>query len=748
MARLAALWLGLGLGLGLLAVAGSVMQAQGQDKPAAKAPVLPEPLTPEAIRELVARLSDAEVRQLLIAQLDRAAAPAASAGQPGDAMMPEAMAGRMDTLRSRAATVLASAPRLPGEVRTAVARFSEGRSAHHLLLVILFLGAMGLAGWVAEWLTGRLVAGVRHGLEAAPVEGFGAQAGTLLLRALLDLVGLVVFLAVALAMFLLVYQGHQASRELVLTALFGVLVARLVALLSRLVLAPETPALRLLAFDDLTARRLHGGVVTLALLWAANWVVMRSLVRWGLPGDLTVLGSTAVALAFAAIFLRLVWQNRAPIATGIRGHDERPHPLRRLLADLWPVLMTLYVAGILVAVIVDRLSGQPMHSAGILSLLVVIALPLCDMVLCRALAPRPGLPGAEGAGRGAGLEGSFGPVLRQGIHIAVTVGGLLLIARLWGMDVFALGERRLGTQLTGALVSGAMTLLLAYLAWQLAKTTIDQRIAGEAGAVAAEPGEEGTVQAATRLRTILPLIRAFLFVTICVIAGLIVLSSLGVNIGPLIAGAGVVGLAIGFGAQTLVRDVVSGLFFLLDDAFRLGEYIDVGDVKGTVERIGLRSMQLRHHRGPLNTVPYGNIRRLVNESRDWVIERLEFRVTYDTDIAKVRKILKKIGQEMMEDPDLAPGFLEPLKSQGITAADDSALVVRAKFMARPTDLRYVIRREAYSRVVKTFAENGIKFAHRQVTVFTPPGGGTPDGPAAAVRAAAAAAAAEPQDSPT
>ncbi len=721
----------LGLSWGLLVFVGlgapgwSVAHAQAQP---GKAAMLPEPLTPEAIRELVARLSDAEVRKLLIDQLDKAAASAPGASKT-KLPMAEDMAGRMDTLRSRAAAVLASAPRVPREVRAAVARFSEGRSAYHIVLVALFLVVMVLVGSGAERLVSRLSAGVRRGLEAMPPEGFAAQAAALLLRALLGLVEVAIFAVVALAVFLAAYQGHQPSRELVLGALLGTLIVRVVALASRLVLAPQAPGLRLLTFDDETARRLHAGVVTLAVLWAANWVGLRFLARWGLPGDETLLLSTAFATLFAAVCLRLVWQNRAPIAAGIRGSGEAPHPLRRLLADLWPVLMTAYVAGIVVAVTVERLSGERMRSgAGILSLVAVVALPLVDMLLCRALT----------AGTGRGLDGSFAPVLRQGIHIAVTVGGLVLIARLWDIDLFALGERRLGTHLTSAIGSGAVTLLLAHLAWQLAKTAIDRRIASEAEAVAAEPGEEGAAQAATRLRTILPLVRAFLLVTICVMASLIVLSSLGVNIGPLIAGAGVVGLAIGFGAQTLVRDVVSGFFFLLDDAFRLGEYIDVGDVKGTVERIGLRSMQLRHHRGALNTVPYGNIRRLVNESRDWVIEKLEFRVTYDTDIVKVRKILKQIGQEMQDDPEMAAGLLQPLKSQGITAADDSALVVRAKFMAKPTDLRYVIRREAYSRVVKAFAENGIRFAHRQVTVFAPPAG---EGSAA--RAAAAAGAAEP-----
>jgi small-conductance mechanosensitive channel len=725
---LCALWLFTGGPEGSLALA---------QEPAAKLASLPEPLTPEAIRELVARLSDAEVRRLLIAQLDKAAARA-PAESTGPAPMAADMAGRMDTVRTRAGAVLASAPRIAGEVGAAVSRFSEGRSAYHILVVAAAIAAMLLAGGAAERLVRRLLAPIRRGLEAAPAGSLVAQAGAFLLRVMLDAVGLAAFAAAAVVVFLVLYQGHVPSRELAVSALMSALVVRGVALASGLLLAPRAPGIRLLAFDDPTAGRLHAGVVILAVLWAVQWVIMGFLARWGFPADEMLLLSTGFAIGFAAVFLRLVWENRAPIAAAIRGPAEELHPLRRWLADLWPALMTAYVVGLLVAMTVERLSGEQLRSgAGILSLLVVIVLPMVDMVLRRALTPA--------AARTGGAQ-TFAPVLGRGVHIVVTVAGVAFIARLWGIDLFALGERRLGTGISSGIVSIAVTLLLAYLAWQLVKTEIDRRIAGEGRAVAAEPGEEGAAQAATRLRTILPLLRVFLFVTITVMAALLALSSLGVNIGPLLAGAGVVGLAIGFGAQTLVRDVVSGVFFLMDDAFRLGEYIDVGDVKGTVERIGLRSMQLRHHRGALNTVPYGGIRRLVT-IRDWAIEKLEFRVTYDTDITKVRKIIKRIGEEMMADPELAPGFLQPLKSQGIMAADDSALVVRAKYMARPTDLLYVIRREAYSRIIKAFTENGIKFAHKEVTVFTPPAGPGQDGPSMAARAAAAAVAAEPPAPP-
>ena len=222
-------------------------------------------------------------------------------------------------------------------------------------------------------------------------------------------------------------------------------------------------------------------------------------------------------------------------------------------------------------------------------------------------------------------------------------------------------------------------------------------------------------QGQSRLATLLPLFRNFLLITIVVISGMIILAEMGVDIAPLFAGAGVIGLAIGFGAQTLIRDVFSGAFFLMDDAFRKGEYIDLGDVKGTVEKISIRSFQLRHHNGPLATVPFGEIRHLKNFSRDWVMMKLKLRVTYDTDVEKVRKLVKKLGQELLEHPEIGGMFMQPLKSQGVYAMEDSAMIIRVKFMTKPGD-QFMTRKFVYARIQELFEENGIKFAHRQVTV--------------------------------
>ena len=183
----------------------------------------------------------------------------------------------------------------------------------------------------------------------------------------------------------------------------------------------------------------------------------------------------------------------------------------------------------------------------------------------------------------------------------------------------------------------------------------------------------------------------------------------------IVTGLGVGGIAIGFGAQTLVRDVFSGIFFLVDDAFRPGEYLDVGVGKGFVERVSIRSVQLRHHNGPLQTIPFGEIKKVNNFSRDWVVMKLSFRLPFGTDTEYVRKLIKKLGQELLEDPEVGDKFLEPLKSQGIYDVDDFGIIMRVKFMTKPGE-QFTLRRMVNLKIQELFKREGIEFAGREVRV--------------------------------
>ena len=202
-------------------------------------------------------------------------------------------------------------------------------------------------------------------------------------------------------------------------------------------------------------------------------------------------------------------------------------------------------------------------------------------------------------------------------------------------------DTTLSRLLRGAL-HAVVIVLVVELFWHVLRTWIDRNLAEAQGTGAADTPEAH--QRRARVRTLLPIARNVLFVVLVVMAVLMALSALGIEVGPLIAGAGVVGVAIGFGSQTLVKDVISGIFFLLDDAFRVGEYIESGSIRGTVEGFSLRSIKLRHHRGYLHTVPFGSLDRITNYSRDWVIDKVTLGVTYDTDLDKVKRIIKQIGQ--------------------------------------------------------------------------------------------------------
>ena len=265
-------------------------------------------------------------------------------------------------------------------------------------------------------------------------------------------------------------------------------------------------------------------------------------------------------------------------------------------------------------------------------------------------------------------------------------------------------------RLLRGLLHAAVIVLLADFAWHVLKTVIDRKLVEVPTAL----GEEAARRQG-RLRTLLPILRNMALVVLVAMAVLMALSALGVEIGPLIAGAGVVGVAIGFGAQTVVKDVISGMFYLLDDAFRIGEYIISGSYKGTVESFSLRSIKLRHHRGYLYTVPFGELGAVQNMSRDWVIDKLSVGVTYDTDLDQVKKIIKQVSREIMADPELAPNIIEPLKMQGVEQFGDFAIQIRMKMMTKPGE-QFVIRRRAYAMIKKAFDANDIHFAFPTVTV--------------------------------
>ena len=653
--------------------------------------------------QLFSRLSDEQARRLLLDYLQWTSGE--SRPQPGITDQLEAQAG---VFRERLASALATAPQLPGAPAILYSKLTGDRGPWQPLLLLFFLAVIAGGGWLAERLYQRLVIAIKARLLEKEPRDFVAHVGRTLILLTIDMVGLAIFVAVALGLFLAFYQGHEASRVFVTQLLMAIVIFRVFLLFSRPLFWPRPGFAPLLPFPEAAGRILHRHVVAAAAIGSFGYAMCEVIFQAGLAEEPHSLMRLGVGTVIMLTLLWGVWSARKPVADALAAAAGEGRSVLAALAPLWHLPLLVYLLAIYAVAVFNAFSdGASRSSPGVLSLLLLVLLFVLDRLLYSLLSRL--LP--DEADHGGARQ-----VFERACHILVGVLAVIGLAWIWDAPLFAFDEASLAGRLSRAVLDVVLTVFVGYLVWGVLKAAVARHLPEPAQGDEESRGDEGGGGSASRLGTVLPLLMKAAQITIATMVVMVALSAMGVNIGPLLAGAGVIGLAVGFGAQTLVRD--SGLFFLIDDAFRKGEYVDVGGAKGTVEKINMRSLVLRHHMGPLHTIPFGEIQTLSNYSRDWVIMKLEFRVGYNTDPNKVKKLFKKIGAEMLEDPILGPDFLEPFKSQGVKAMEDSAMIVRGKFMAKPGK-QFTIRKEIYNRVRQAFEENGIEFAHRRVTVDLP-----------------------------
>lgn len=651
---------------------------------------------PEKVRALLQILSDPDV-QHWIEQQRSAPAPDLSAQVATDKA---ALAGQIDGIREHLDSIGAAIPKVRGALTDAAARLRVEMATDGIQHFFLLLAAFAALGFGVERLFWLVSGGVRRWIMASrldsPVERLRAAAARFGFGA-----GWIAAFAVGSIGAFLAFDWPPVLRDALLRLLVAVVVIRMARVFGRVLFAPGGPRFRLLPMDTPAAwfwhRRFLANMVWVALQYALiEWLTDQQV-------DEAVIRVVAYGLYLVqlALVMEMVWRRPGP-------RDERHVSMNWLLTVALVVLLLLRVVG---AFPVFWLLAIALGLFGCMRLVVAIA-------------------GQLQRGPDAALGASFVPSIGaaavvRAIRLVLIIAAGLLLAYHWGVP---LTQVFTGSTVTAKVLRGFFSVvaiaLFADLIWFVFKAMLERRLAeaqsvGEGGAHAGQ---------ATRLRTVLPILRNVSFVTLALIAVLTALSALGVDIAPMVAGAGVLGIAVGFGAQTLVKDIVSGVFFLFDDAFRVGEYIQSGSYKGTVESFSLRSVRLRHHRGPVYTVPFGVLGAVQNMSRDWVIDKLSIGITYDSDLEKARKLIKKIGQDLAADPEMGPQILEPLKMQGVEQFGDFAIQIRMKMMTRPGE-QFVIRRKAYAAIKTAFDANGIKFAFPTVQVA----GGTDSSVAAAAQ---------------
>ncbi len=581
-----------------------------------------------------------------------------------------------------------------------------------IALVILF-------GWTGQYLCKRMTRVVYASLTRSRIENFPQKLARRILIFLYDLVHPVIFAVMAYLAFMAVYQGYEPNRILMLSVITGIFSAWALIKTIGCVFSPNRPDARLTSLDDedskLVSQNLNIVVIYAMTIYFFSGYLSGIAPIIDTSSTVPIVNSLG-GLSIMLLVVIVIWRVRLPVGKLILS-GKPPGLARKLLSTIWPAIGTAVIVALTTAGLVGALALN-MDSAfnAVLKtlLLLLIGLPLSLGLigpLIRQWGRNPDTDDTAPVSRTNARDG-----IVQIARLILLVTSAMLLGRIWGIDVVEMTRSSLGERVSGAVTQVVITIIVANLVWSLVKRWIESQDNVNTGDdpdsnAGGDPGGQGL----TRIETVLPLLRGFLLITIITVATMISLSSLGVDIGPLIAAASVLGLAIGFGAQTLVADIISGIFFLVDDAFRKGEYIDVSGNTGTVESISVRSMQLRHHNGPIHTVPYSQISTLTNFSRDWVIMKFELRIPFEEDVEKVRKLIKKVGKKLLDDPEHGSEFLEPLKSQGVNRMDDSAFVVRCKFSTKPGK-QWAIRRIAYAEIQAAFSEAGIKFAPKRVVV--------------------------------
>lgn len=556
--------------------------------------------------------------------------------------------------RARFNALLAAVPRVGDELSRLVSAIrQEARSSGLVLAALMFVIIAGIAV-STEWI-------FRRSLQEALPRG----------QAYTEILTLSIFTA-SVAIFFFLFTWPPLMRVVLLYSLVALIAWRLATALFRIALAASI----------VSARSYSRTQIFVALL-AATMAFSAICERLAVAADVRSALAIGLSIPLVVIAVAMIWRERSSDVGSLQGRVSRAMGISGAVV-LWLLWCGDFLA---------------LFWLGMMLALVPRALSIADSLTLSFSPSRSSLPDAKSV------------LLVRGTRAIILIAAVDWVAFVWRHNFpFVSGEVTLIRTIIAGAFNSVVILLIIDLVWQLAKAYITSKLS--------DVGDEGTSNALareSRLRTLLPVFRNALAAALLCVAGLTVLSEMGVKIGPLVAGAGVVGVAIGFGSQTLVKDVVSGIFYLLDDAFRVGEYIEAGNYTGVVESFSLRSVRLRHHRGPIFTVPFGSLGAIKNASRDWTVDKFRIRVPFKTDVDKVRKLIKEIGAQLQADPQLGSLFIEPLKLKGVEQIGEYGIELGIAFTCKPGE-QTVIRRKAYAMLMQAFHDNGIDFAQPVVQV--------------------------------
>lgn len=587
------------------------------------------------------------------------------------------------------------------------------RSVKHAIPIVLLLAL----AWFAEFSADRLSARFRKRIEDRARQNHRAPLRPAVARAALRLCAPAVFGIVALTAFVFVRPepfGLKIAVQIITVYSAG----RILVILARMVLAPAVPALRLVPLRSESARSLFQWVRRLVMIALAGYLIAGTALLFGVPATAYSDLLDLLALILLSTMVFCILRNRTRVAAWLRGPEEDPpatlsarRRMRRSLAAVWHILAIVYLGAVFVVWWQDIEGGFLYLARGtVLSALLLSIARIAIQATRRRIAENS--TARQKLARKfpilAQRLNRYAPIVFLFIRAAIVLVAAAAILEVWKVDAHSWLAEAHAKQFLGFLFSMLLVVIIAAVTWEAVNIATEHYLAKS-------EKPDATPAHGARVRTLLPLIRKALLIVLGVMVVMIVLSEFGVNIGPLLAGAGIIGLAVGFGAQKLVQDIITGVFILLEDAVAVGDVVKVAGIGGLVESLSIRSIRLRDLAGNVHTVPFSSVDTVTNMTRLFSYYLADIGVAYREDTDQVADVCRGIVEEMRSEPEFAADILEPLEVLGVDQFADSAVILKARIKTRPIR-QWAVGREFNRRMKKRFDELGIEipFPHRTI----------------------------------
>jgi small conductance mechanosensitive channel len=676
-------------------------------------------IDPEALRDLIATIRDDKERELFLKRLETLLAAQEQTETPAQeafgllAQLGQAVEDRVAAVRRAFGDLAASSRQIGFLISWLELEFANPTRRQLWLGLLGQLGGAILLG-AAAGLLSRLALRSRLRAVEARARAGGSKAAAVLTAFLIDLVAVSLFAATVTLT--LVLSGVSS---LVLAAakpiVIGALVGRLVAAVAKALFAPTAPERRILPLADADARRLMRSATLLnallvyatALFWFAEVL--------GLPWTIRGFFERVLYFWAAVVLIVLCLRYREPVGAwlaaqvaGTAGLFARFLPWQQL-ARAWHVIAILVIVAHYLVFALQIPGGLFLLFRVTVLTIVLLALArllvlAIDVLFARFL---PG-PSEEEPPADERLRRRYLQWTRTVLRFAVVFLAALLVLQIWGVGILGWLRDGEGQVLVASATRLAIAFLVAVAVIEIANAMARRYMQATTA--------DGRPLYGNRTRTLASIARngVILFASLTFL--LLFLSEIGVEAGPLLAGAGVVGLAIGFGSQKLVQDLITGLFILLGDTIRVGDVVDLGGKAGVVEAMSMRTVTLRSYDGSVHTIPYSSIDTVTNMTKDYSFWVVEIGVAYREDVDQVIRVLEDIDAQMRREWPFRRIVLQPIEIAGLDRFGDSAVVIKARLKTRPGE-QWRVGREFNRRLKKRFDELGIEIPFPHLTLY-------------------------------